>query len=389
MSKHAILKPGKEKAILNKHPWIFSGALASIPPIEEGELLAVFSSSNAFLAQAYFHSKNSIAGRILSFTEEPIAQVLSRQIDEAIALRKCLFDLTKTDCYRLINAEGDRIPGLIVDVYGSVLVIQVNTCGIERLRDLIVSLLIEKLSPQAIYEKSTSSARRQEGLEVRQGFLHGSSLDEIVVSENGIRFLISLEKGQKTGFFLDQREMRHLIRTFAQGKKVLNCFSYSGGFSLCALQGGAKHVTSVDSSADALRLAQLSTELNRFDPFSHTMIQADVFDILKDHPCDYDLMILDPPAFAKKRADVIAACSGYQELNRLACKRLPPRSLLLTCSCSHFIDEELFQNVVFQAARAAGREVQIISRHHQAADHPISLSHPEGKYLKSLLLYLI
>jgi 23S rRNA (cytosine1962-C5)-methyltransferase len=383
------LKPGKEKAVLKKHPWIFSGAIDSLPAIEPGEILSIFSHTGTFLAQGYFHPSNSLAGRILTFTDAPIEQVLREKFQRALELRKTFIDHTVTDCYRLIHAEGDGIPGLIVDLYGSVAVIQINTWGIERLRPLIQQTLIDLLKPQAIYEKSTSSARKMEGLSDTQGFLYGSCEDQIAVKENGIRFWISLEKGQKTGFFLDQREMRRTVGALSSGKKVLNCFSYSGGFSLYALKGSASHVISVDASEEALRLAALNTELNGFDTSQHEMIQADVFEFLRTSSFDSDFIILDPPAFAKKKGDVIAACSGYKEINRLAMQRMAPRSLLLTCSCSHFISEALFQNIVFQAAMEAGREVQILARHQLALDHPINLAHPEGEYLKSLLLHIV
>lgn len=384
-----VLKPGKEKAVLKKHPWIFSGAIESLPPIEPGEILPIFSHTGVCLAQGYFHPSNSLAGRILCFSEAPIPEVLKKKFESSLALRKTFIDPAQTDCYRLIHAEADGIPGLIVDLYGNVAVIQINTWGIERLRPLIRQILIDLIQPKAIYEKSTSNARRLEGLPDAQGFLYGSCDDEILVKENGIRFCISLEKGQKTGFFLDQREMRRMVGSLSAGKKVLNCFSYSGGFSLYALKGGASHVLSVDVSQEALRLAALNTKLNGFDTSCHEIIQADVFEFLRSSSLDSDLIILDPPAFAKKKGDVIAACAGYKEINRLAMQQMAPHSLLLTCSCSHFISEALFQNVVFQAAMEAGREVQILARHHLALDHPINLAHPEGEYLKSLLLYIV
>ncbi len=389
MDKRLILKAGKEKAVLKRHPWIFSGAIEQFPDIEPGEILPIYSHSGSFLAQGYFHPQNSLAGRILSFTQEPILGLLSRKIDEAIALRASLFDLSQTDSFRLINAEGDGIPGLIVDQYGPILVIQINTCGIERLRHDVISLLISKLKPQAIYEKSISSARAQEGLADSQGFVFGSASDEQIILENGIRFLISLENGQKTGFFLDQREMRSLVRQYARGRAVLNCFSYSGGFSLAALCGGAAKAWSVDVSKGAVMLAERNAALNGFTPSQHEGIAADVFTFLREVSVPADFIILDPPAFAKKRGDIHAACSGYKEINRLALKQLPSRSYLLTSSCSHFIDEALFKNVVFQASVEAGRDVMILSSHLQSPDHPISLAHPEGGYLKSLLLYIL
>ena len=392
MKSSVILKPGKEKSLLKRHPWIFSGAIEKLPSIENGEILPVFSSSGAFLAQAYFHSENSISGRVLSFDQSPIRATLSFCIDKALRSRKALFSDGNTTCYRLINAEADGIPGLIVDCYGEVLVIQVNTCGIERLKSTIIEILIEKCSPQAIYEKSLSSARRQEGLLDTQGWVYGKQEGDLIVKENGLSFQISLEKGQKTGFFLDQREMRQEIGRLSKGKRVLNCFSYSAGFSIYALAHGAQKVESIDCNLDALGLAEKNTALNRIDPSLHTIIQADVFEFLRKNQNAYDLIILDPPAFAKKRKDQDAACAGYKEINRLAFELLKKSScdlpLLLTCSCSHFIDETLFQNILFQASIEANCQAKILLSHIQAKDHPIALTHPEGRYLKSHLIGL-
>ena len=393
MKKEVILKPGKEKSLLKRHPWIFSGAIERIPLIENGEVLSVFSSSGAFLAKGYFHGQNSISGRVLTFLDQPIKEVLSSAIDQALALRKAFFSHEATNCYRLINAEGDGLPGLIVDRYDQVLVIQVNTCGMERLKSQIVEMLVTKCHPLAIYEKSSTSARKQEGLDDSQGWVYSTGPLDLVVREEGIIYRVSLDKGQKTGFFLDQREMRKKIRELSRGKRVLNCFSYSGGFSISSLLGGAAYVTSVDSSADALELARSNTELNGIDEKNHEMIQADVFDFLRTATSSYDLIILDPPAFAKKRGDSNRACAGYKEINRTAFELLKKSHsslpLLLTCSCSHFIDRPLFQHVIFQAANDAGCDAQILLQHLQAPDHPISLAHPEGEYLKSLLLKLL
>ncbi len=387
MDKRVVLKPGKEKSLQKHHPWIFSGAIATIPTIEPGEILPVYSASGAFLASAYFHPQNSLAGRALSFNQDKIEEVLARRIDEAIALRTYTLDLSETNAYRLIHAEADGLPGLIVDVYDGVLSLQINTCGMEKLRGLILPLLIHKMNPQAIFEKSVSSARELEGLPPFQGFRYKQVADERLIRENGIQFKISLSKGQKTGFFLDQREMRALVSSLSRGKKVLNCFSYSGGFSLYALQGGAQHVVSVDCSEEATRLCRENTRLNGFSEKSHTIIQEDVFRYLRENPLDFDLIILDPPAFAKKRSDIDDACRGYKEINRLCFSKLKTPSMLLTSSCSHFIDPVLFQNLIFQAALEGGREPRILFSHAQAFDHPIRLTHPEGAYLKSLLLY--
>lgn len=383
--KRVVLKVGKEKSVQRKHPWIFSGAIETASPFEEGEILPVFSSSGQFLAQGYFHPRNSLAGRLLSFDEAPVLETIKKKFESALALRSAL---RLGSSYRLIHAESDGIPGLIVDRYGDVLVIQVNTWGIEKLKPALIDLLVNLLQPRSIYEKSVSGARRQEGLDDFQGIVWGEDVGEIEIEENGLKFIVSIQEGQKTGFFFDQRNMRQLIAPHAANQRVLNCFSYSGGFSLFALQGGAKSVTSVDVCPRATSLALRNTLLNGFDLERHQIVQQDVFDYLKNDPLDYGLVILDPPAFAKKRSDVDAACLGYKALNRIALEKMPSRSLLLTCSCSYYIDERLFQNLLFQTVHETGREAFIISRHAQAYDHPVSLYHPEGEYLKSLLLYI-
>ena len=375
-----ILKPGKEKSVLRRHPWIFSGAIASLSSFEDGDILPVYSHDKQLLAHAYFHTKNSIAGRILSFGKEDPLEAVQRNIKEALALRKNL-----PSGKRLINAEGDALPGLIVDEYPGVLVMQITTCGMEKLKPLILKTLIKELSPLSIYEKSHSGARRQEGLSDAKGVLYGDLIPEVTLYENEIPYIVSIPDGQKTGFFLDQKEMRKKISEISLGKKVLNCFAYSGGFSIAALKGGALHVDSVDISLDACELSRRNTP----DLSKHTIIQKDVFDFLKTSPLDYDIVILDPPAFAKKRSDIDAACAGYKEINRTVFQKIKSGSLLLTSSCSSYITPDLFQNLIFQAALEAGRFVRIVGRHIQAYDHPISLNHPEGDYLKSLLLYCL
>jgi len=372
-----ILKPGKEKALLSRHPWIFSGAIASAPEFENGDILPVYSFSNELLAYAYFHRENSIAGRILSFGAGDPLQVLSQKLEEAVALRR---SITETNAVRLVNAEGDGIPGLVVDRYKDVLVLQASTYGIEKLKAQIVDILVKLLNPRSIYEKSVSPARRQEGLANATGVLFGELVSEVTIAENGIDFIVSIVDGQKTGFFLDQREMRKAVGALSAGKKVLNCFAYSGGFSLYAQKGGASRVDSVEISADACALGRRNGASN--------MVQADAFEFLKEDPLDYGLIILDPPAFAKKRSDVEAACSGYKEINRLVMEKAPKGAILVTCSCSSHMDDELFKNILFKAALAANRPVRIIGRHIQAPDHPISIYHPEGNYLKSFILQL-
>lgn len=388
MDKRVVLKEGREKSLQKKHPWIFSGAISSSPQHEHGEILPVHASNGDFLALAYFHPKNSLAGRVLSFSKEPIDQILEKKIQAAHLLRKRFFDGAVTNAFRLINAEADGLPGLIVDVYNDLFVIQISSYGMERLRPLILKILISSFHPRSIYEKSTSSSRLQEGLKAEEGFLFGDEVKEVEVLENGLKFLVSLTEGQKTGFFLDQREMRQKIAKFTKDKRVLNCFSYTGGFSLFALHGGASYVESVDICKKASALCERNTLLNNFSLNKHKIVQGDVFEYLKSSALDFDIVICDPPAFAKKRDDIAIACKGYKDLNRSLFSKMPKNSLLLTSSCSYFIDEDLFQNLLFQAALEANRNVRIINKHIQAEDHPVSLYHPEGSYLKSFLLYV-
>ncbi len=386
MKKIAILKPGREKSLLNRHPWIFSGAIDSLPEFEQGEILEVYSSSGQYLAQAYFHKDNSLAARVLTFDCDLEDAMLNKHLDRAVALRKKLFCQKTTNCFRLVNAEADELPGLIIDIYGTIAVMQINTWGMQRLKEKILSLLLKKFPLKGVLEKSVSSARLQEGLEKKKAVLFGEVPQELIIKENGLSMCVTPEEGQKTGLFLDQREMRQLIFRHAKGKRVLNCFSYTGGFSLFALAAGAKHVTSIDISKKACELARKNTLLNKFPIEAHTIIQTDVFEYLRQKELPFDLVILDPPAFAKRRQDLNNACYGYKEINRLSLAKMPYDSLLLSSSCSYFINETLFRQLLFQAAADVKRSVSILSKHIQAPDHPISLFHPEGDYLKSFFL---
>ncbi len=382
------LKVGKEKSLERRHPWIFSGAIEEMPSdCESGELIPVHSHSGKFLALAYFQPGNSLCARVLSFEDKPLQQILHDKILLALE-RRTPFFTQDTTAYRLINAEGDGLPGLVVDRYDEVLVLQITTAGMERCKPLLIQLLTTLFKPKAIYEKSHGPARSQERLDDQEGFLFGNCPDEIIISENGLKFAISLKEGQKTGFFLDQREMRKLVGQLSHGKRVLNGFAYTGGFSISALAGGAVAVDSVEISKKVEPLLVKNLHLNGLDASRHRFFAEDVFDFLSRSPLDYDLIILDPPAFAKKRSDVDAACKGYKQLMLEVIHKAPPGCSLLFSSCSHYVDEELLQMLAFQAALEGNREAVIIGRHRLAFDHPISLFHPEGGYLKSLLLSL-
>lgn len=390
-SNAAILKPGKDKAIRNRHHWIFSGAIQSLPKqMQDGDFLPVYSSANEFLGTGYFNRQSKIIGRMITFDETPFLDCIQQKLDSALSLRHSLFNPNITNAYRLINGEGDGLPGLIIDVYNQVIVLQISTLGMERIKSDIVNYLLKHFNPLAIYEKSNLPIRREEGLLDFQGFLFGdTSLCDIEFLEYGLRFSCSLEKSQKTGFFLDQRETRQWVRELAVGKRVLNTFSYTGGFSIAALAGGAQSTTSVDISQAAIDSAQKHVLLNGYALQDQYFYCEDVFKFLREHDLSiYNLVILDPPAFAKKQKDIIPACRGYKDINRVAMQKMPPQSLLLTCSCSHYVDDELFQKVIFQAAVEAKRTVKLIGRHRQAPDHPVSIFHPETHYLKSFLLFI-
>ncbi|RIL09820.1 MAG: class I SAM-dependent rRNA methyltransferase [Proteobacteria bacterium] len=385
-----VLKPNRERSLKRRHPWIFSGAIEGAPKCEDGSIMQVYDADGNCLGCGYFNSRCSIAVRMLSFGKQDPIEALRDNIRSAISFRRALFDASTTDAVRLINSEGDGIPGLIADLYKDVLVIQISTLGIEKLREEVLETLHSELKPRTILEKSHMAARNEEGLDLVERHLVGEEVEEVIIKENGFNFAVNFRNSQKTGFFLDQRSMRRrcheLSRTLAQSSKILNCFSFSGGFSVYAAAAGAGHVESVDTSKAALELAKRNFELNQIDADKHAFIESDVFDYLRECSGPYDLIILDPPAFAKARSEVKGAERGYRDINHKALGLLKAGGVLITCSCSYFLDAESFQRVVFEAAASSGRVVQIIGRHDLAPDHPISLFHPEGSYLKSLVL---
>jgi 23S rRNA (cytosine1962-C5)-methyltransferase len=383
-----VLKKGKDKAIKNRHHWIFSGAVAMLPDFTDGAILQVFNDTGELLGSGYFNRKAKILGRMLSFDATDAKLAITTSIDKAIMWRKTLFSDGQTTGYRLINGEGDCLPGLIVDMYDKVLVLQISTLGMDKLKSFIVEHLKNSLNIESIYEKSNLPSRKEEGLKNEEGLLFGRDVAEVDILENSNKFIVNIKEGQKTGFFLDHREMRNKIQLLSHGKRVLNCFSYTGGFSIYAGHGGATQVDSVDISEKAIEMAKRNVELNNLEKSRFNFYAEDVFQFIRQHDLSYDLIILDPPAFAKKQKDVIQACRGYKDINRVTMQRMPKNSLLLTCSCSYHVDENLFQKVLFQAAIEAGRNVKIIGRHVIATDHPLNIFHPESDYLKSFLLYI-
>ncbi|MBP7737055.1 MAG: class I SAM-dependent rRNA methyltransferase [Spirochaetes bacterium] len=383
------LKEHKEKALLRRHPWVFSGAIGKKDPaIEDGEIVSVRKADGTRLGCGYYNGRTQIAVRMLSFGEEEFTDnYLFELVRAAVARRAGNPLLHDTDSCRLIFSEGDFLPGLIVDSYGGHLVLQCLTLGMDRLKDTIAKIILEEIKPASIYERSDHEGRGLEGLGPSSGQLYGETPEELLIKENNMSLLVDVRAGQKTGFFLDQRDNRSLARTLARGRKVLNLFSYTGGFSVAAALGGAASVTSVDSSAEALDLARKNMEQNRAGVPAE-FIKADIFQYLRDVRPDADLIILDPPALAKNRGSVDRACRGYKDLHLQLALRCPPGATILTCSCSRFIDMNLFQMVVFEAFADAGRKASIIGKHGHPCDHPVSLFCPETEYLKSMLLRL-
>ena len=393
---HVALKPGKEKPVRQRHPWVFSGALASIVgEPADGDVVQVHDAHGQWLACGYLNRRSQIALRLLSWQRGEVVddEFWRRRLPRAIEARQTLVASQGANALRLVNAESDGLPGLIVDRYGDWLVLQLLTVGVAQRQALFVRLLDELLAPAGIYERSDVDVRSHEGLPLVTGRLLGQAPPApLWVSENHLQFGVSLAEGQKTGFYLDQRENRARLAaalTAMPGSRVLNCFSYTGAFAVYALAAGAAHVTNLDSSYPALVMAEENLRRNGFDPDEQAEgVAGDVFQVLRDlrqQRASFDAIILDPPKFAHTQAQVQAATRGYKDINLLALHLLRPGGLLATFSCSGLVSADLFQKVVFGAGLDAAREVQIIGRFTHSADHPVLLSFPEGEYLKGLL----
>lgn len=392
------LKPGREKSLLRRHPWVFSGAIDKLyGSPASGDTVQVRASDGRFLAWAAWSPQSQIRARVWSFEEPelPGPELLRGRIEQALALRHgpALQDATHQDtngALRLVHGEADRLPGLIVDRYGGTLVAQVLSAGIERWRDVLADSLIEQTGCARIYERSDAEVRELEGLPARTGTMRGDApAVPMEIVEHGLRYAVDVIGGQKTGFYLDQRDNRRRIRELASGRDVLNCFCYSGGFSLAALAGGAPSVVSIDSSGPALELARRNTHGNGFDASRTEWIEADVFRYLRDARSQgrsFDLIVLDPPKFAPTEKHAPAAARAYKDINLNALKLLRPGGLLATFSCSGGVSAELFQKIVAGAAADAGASATLLERFHAAPDHPVLLEFPEGEYLKGLLL---
>jgi 23S rRNA (cytosine1962-C5)-methyltransferase len=386
------LKKGREKSVKRRHPWIFSGAVERVAGKPgPGDSLEVRDAAGKPLAVAAFSPKSQIRARVWSF--DPAAQVdasfFRDRVARALALRAGLESARHSNAQRLVNGESDGLPGLVVDRYADVLVAQFLAAGVERWREPLLDCLMELTGCEALYERSDAEVRKLEGLPPRVGFVRGNrNAARCPITEYGLNFRVDVEQGQKTGFFLDQRENRQRVRALAAGREVLDGFSYTGGFAIAALAGGARRVTAVESSAAALEVAKENLSANPLEPAKLEFVQADVFSKLRefrDRNARFDLVILDPPKFAPTAAQVRNAARAYKDINLLAFKLLSPGGLLATFSCSGAISAELFQSIVAGAALDAGAEAKILERFTAAADHPVALEFPEGDYLKGLL----
>ena len=392
-----ILKKGRDESLRRFHPWVFSGAIAQIVGSPaEGDIVGVYAADGSYLAAGHYQI-GSIAVRVLSFDGDVLAPDFWRtMIGRAYRVRAAagLSGAGTTNCYRLVHGEGDNLPGLIIDYYDGVCVLQAHSVGMFRARKQISEALTDVYGDalKAVYDKSSGTAPFKAGLDLVDGYLYRRpdfSDDEQLVLENGCKFLVNWTQGQKTGFFLDQRENRALVGKYAAGRRVLNLFCYTGGFSIYALGAGAVHVDSVDSSRKAMDMVDKNVVLNGFDPERHTSYCTDAIDFLKNVPEDrYDLMIVDPPAFAKHRGALSNALRAYQRLNAAAIAKVAPGGFIFTFSCSQVVDKEAFALAVFSAAAQTGRSVRILARLIQPADHAVNIYHPEGEYLKGLLLYV-
>jgi 23S rRNA (cytosine1962-C5)-methyltransferase len=389
--KSIFLKHGKEDSLKRYHPWIFSGAIhhMSEEP-EEGEIVAVYTHKNEYIATGHFQI-GSIMVRVLSFENEAIDQKFyERKLTIALDVRKRIGMIgNNNNTYRLVHGEGDNLPGLVIDVYGHTAVMQAHSVGMHKDRKLLALALKTVMGDEVhnIFYKSETTLPYKADLGQENGFLLGNDTEDIAV-ENGLKFHVDWLKGQKTGFFVDQRDNRSLLEHYSKGRKVLNMFCYTGGFSFYAMRGGAEIVHSVDSSQKAIDLTKANVTLNFPNDSRHEAFAEDAFKYLEKMSLPYDLIILDPPAFAKHKDALRNALKGYTRLNKKAFEKIQPGGILFTFSCSQAVNKDQFRTAVFTAAASAGRKVRILHQLHQPADHPINIYHPEGEYLKGLVLYV-
>lgn len=389
---HIILKSGKDQSLMRYHPWVFSGAIKKTQgSLSEGDVVRVFNNKDQFLGLGHYQP-GTIAVRILSFEDRPIDDAFWKErLQDAIHLRKRigLIDNPGNNVFRLVNAEGDGLPGLIIDYYNGTAVIQAHSVGMFRMIVTFADILRELLGStlQSVYNKSGASLPHKADIDREEGYLVGVSPDN-KVQENGLSFRVNWKEGQKTGFYIDQRENRALVRSYAKDADVLNLFGYTGGFSVYAAAGGCRSVVSVDSSKKATELAGENMKLNFPKGSNHEALARDAFEYLRESVNRFDLMILDPPAFAKHHNVLPNAIQGYKKLNRLAIEKIRPGGIIFTFSCSQVMSRENFRKMAFTASANTGRKVRILGQMSQPPDHPVSIYHPEGEYLKGLILHV-
>lgn len=383
MEANAILLPGKEKRVLSRHPWVFKSDIDHTEGVFfPGDPVKIISSKGRFLAKGFYNPNSQIALRILTYKDEPIDRAfIFKRVHEALEYRRAFADLKSC---RLIFAESDRLPALIVDSFGEILVLQCLSLGMEKYKKDVIDALIQEMHPMGIWERNDVPVRRLEGMEMCRGLLYGEVPDKVIISENGVQFYVDVKEGQKTGFFLDQKENRAAIRPFVKGKKVLDCFTHTGSFALHAGKFGASEVTGIDISEYACACAEENARLNKLEDTVH-FIAANAFDYLSEESrkgTEYDVIILDPPAFTKTRSAVESALRGYKEINLRAMKMIVPGGFLVTCSCSQHVLPEMFRNMVRDAAKDAHVLLRQVEFRTQGKDHPILPAAKETEYLK-------
>ena len=392
MYKKIYLRKGKEESLLRFHPWIFSGAIShTSEELTDGELAEVYAADGHFLAVGHFQL-GTIAVRVLSFAQETIdTDFWRRKLSSALQVREALglVDHPDNNTFRLVHGEGDNLPGLVVDCYGTMAVMQAHSVGMHLARHDIARALVDVMGERvsSVFYKSETTLPFLDGADHENGFLYGKNGGDIAI-ENGLQFHVDWQRGQKTGFFIDQRENRSLLEKYASGRRVLNMCCYTGGFSFYAIRGGARLVHSVDSSAKAIELTNRNVALNFPEDTRHEAFCDDAFKYLEKSGGKYDLIILDPPAFAKHRGAIRNALKGYIRLNGKALEKIESGGILFTFSCSQVVTKDQFRSAVFTAAAQAHRQVRILHQLHQPADHPVNIYHPEGEYLKGLVLYV-
>lgn len=390
-----VLQPGREKSIKQRHPLVFSGAVAKWPTFEDGDLLNVQSHSGEYLGCGQFRKGASLAGRMLWFAESPedtdFQQWAVDRFVAALGLRTSL--PLDGNAWRAVAGESDGMPGVTLDRYAEYWVIQISSVGMERNKEHLISAFRSAsakagVNCKGMYQKVVPRTSAEPGTLESSAWIYGSGVDSVTIQENGLSFRVEFEGSQKTGFFLDQRENRAYLRTLSRNRRVLNCFSYTGGFSVYAASGGASRVVSVDSSEKAIALAKENFSLNQISQANHGFEASDVFEYLRSVEEEFDIIVLDPPAFARTKRDLPQAMRGYRDIHRLAFQVIEKGGLVLTSSCSHPVDSDLMRKIIFQAALEARRDVRILQSHRQSPDHPLSIFYPEGDYLKGFLLHI-